>query len=93
MTMVTNMPCAEVCVYQTFGGYCGLTACVRKAPGQHVIRTSEYVPVVRCGNCEYGSWDDKGLFCEWFDSYNPVGHGLNGYCSLGKWKGYEREGL
>lgn len=51
--------CPEVCEFKTFGGWCGLSACIRRGtttkimPNRVVVYPNDYVNVVRCAYCKH----------------------------------------
>jgi hypothetical protein len=53
--------CAETdCPFRTFGGWCGLTACIRRNTTTEIganpgwVIPDDYVKVVRCRDCKHG---------------------------------------
>lgn len=61
--------CPEICVYKTFGGWCGLTACIRRSPTTEIVANpvavipKDYVKVLRCADCMHRDPEDKKCDC------------------------------
>lgn len=59
--------CPEICEFKTFGGWCGLSACIRRNTTTQikanpvVVIPKDYVRVVRCRECQFGVLTKNGL--------------------------------
>lgn len=87
--------CAETdCPFRTFGGWCGLTACIRRNTTTEIganpgwVIPEDYVKVVRCRDCKHAQMTFGGecKYCDFWQEDGGEALYLDGdfYCAAGE---------